>query len=201
MKQRFGSRRLPAFTLVELLVVVAILSVLAGLVYSSTGGVREKARQVVCISNLRQIGQAIAMYRQDYGGSDTPGWPAEMGLPPLHTTLVGLERRGGAAYLPGGRQVLFCPDDPPRGRAASSYGWNPWGPGTRFDGPDNIPLAVPPFPEVVARRGSDFPLVYDSHHSFPRLDRPAPGASFHIVLRLDGRVEAGYSSEDRSWEW
>ncbi|MFN3648314.1 MAG: type II secretion system protein [Armatimonadota bacterium] len=54
-----------AFTLLELLVTVAILSVLAGMLFPVCAQVREKARQSTCLSNLRQVGMGLQMYLQD----------------------------------------------------------------------------------------------------------------------------------------
>ena len=55
-----------AFTLLELLVVIAILALLAALLFPVFVSSREKARQTACVSNLHQIGLALAMYREDY---------------------------------------------------------------------------------------------------------------------------------------
>jgi prepilin-type N-terminal cleavage/methylation domain-containing protein len=72
-----------AFTFVELLVVCVIIAVLAALLFPVFSAVRGRARQTVCVENLRQIAQAIAMYRTAAGGDGVYGDMYSMGLPPF----------------------------------------------------------------------------------------------------------------------
>lgn len=59
------------FSLVELLVVVAIIAILAGLLFPVFATARRKGYEANCISNLRQIGMATNMYLEEYGA---PPW-------------------------------------------------------------------------------------------------------------------------------
>lgn len=61
---RYRPRR--GFTLLELLIVIAILAILAEMLFPVVFAVREEARQTTCLSNLRQIGMAHRMYVQDW---------------------------------------------------------------------------------------------------------------------------------------
>ncbi|WP_052361492.1 type II secretion system protein [Geminisphaera colitermitum] len=65
-----------AFTLIELLTVIAIIGILAAIIIPTAGRVRESARDAQCKSNLRQIGVAVTLYVNDnrvwpYGNSPT----------------------------------------------------------------------------------------------------------------------------------
>ena len=61
-----NTRKPNAFTLIELLVVIAIIALLAAILFPVFAQAREKARSTACLSNQKQIGTALIMYRQDY---------------------------------------------------------------------------------------------------------------------------------------
>lgn len=80
------------YTLVEILVVLGILGVLAGLVLGVLAPARERARITVCTSNMHQIGKAFAMYIADYDGLEPEVGvrmkPYQLGLPYLARPIL-----------------------------------------------------------------------------------------------------------------
>jgi len=92
------------FTLIELLVVIAIIAILAAILFPVFAQAREKARAIKCVSNLKQMGLAFVMYKQDYD-EHVPLMPCgcwyTVGKP--HCFFVNLD-----PYVKG-REVYTCP--------------------------------------------------------------------------------------------
>jgi prepilin-type N-terminal cleavage/methylation domain-containing protein len=65
---RFPSNVRRCFTIVELLVVVAIIAILVALLLPALRSARESAKSIVCMNNLRTLGQAFMMYANDHEG-------------------------------------------------------------------------------------------------------------------------------------
>jgi prepilin-type N-terminal cleavage/methylation domain-containing protein len=60
------------FTLIEILIVIAVVAVLIGILLPALGRARESARLLGCVSNVRSQGQLVALYASEHGGAMPP---------------------------------------------------------------------------------------------------------------------------------
>lgn len=189
-----------AFTLIEVLVVIAILAVLAGLMLPALGRSRAKAWNAVCVSQLRQLGMATRLYADDHqdrlpGAEILPSKPIDPRNPLPRISEILARYAGRAAGTNATASTPFrCPADR-TGRFASegsSYEWNAELNGRRIDeartehaflllergnpaaGITNFVVNIPP---------GTIPLLLDYDDFHPR--SPQPGKN---VVFMDGHV-------------
>jgi len=94
-----------AFTLVELLVVIAVIALLAALLLPALSRARAKAGSVGCQSSLRQVGLATQLYAQDHRG-------ALRLQSPLMVTNTWAQTLASQQNLPA--SIFLCPTYPPK---------------------------------------------------------------------------------------
>jgi len=110
------------FTLLELLIVIAVIAILAALLFPALAKAKESVNRTVCANNLRQIGAAFQYYADDYNdwapgyvyGSDETGW-------------WGLWRQVLDPYVhgrfdSGSPRIDFCPAE--KNYTCGVYGYN-----------------------------------------------------------------------------
>lgn len=199
-----GSR---GFSLVEVIVAMGIIAVLAGIVFTALAPAKEKAKEVICVNNLKQIGHAIEMYRQDYGGTGKDeGRFFEMGLPPDPYALV------RSKYLKYDAKtktidVATCPYMMREYVGNTPFNYS-WGVCDETLGSLPTPHAIRctsmgegyrDFPEMVKERGGDYPLVVDDWHHQDRVRLEK--RRYLITYRLNGSVTSRFVPLDPTPAW
>lgn len=116
------------FTLIELLVVIAIIAVLAAILLPALNQARERGKSASCISNQKQLGQALSFY-----ADDNKGWgPSSYYegnfwlLPLLKNSYINSQEYqtswNDAKFKSDGKGVYFCPSVSFDNSMMSTYG-------------------------------------------------------------------------------
>ena len=197
--------RVRAFTLTELLVVIVIIAVLAGILLSVFQGVREMANESKCASNLRQLGVACLLFAGEHNGQ-LPGTydthEVAVGNPALayqgswlsgtsagnpgETTVPDVPENGTIYPYVGSTLVYRCPSLPVLGPVGGGKGSN-----GVFDYAFFCRLGGARLQNVPARaklRGNFYPL--------PMLIEEDPAA--HINNTANGVIEGSHGSGDQA---
>lgn len=102
-----------AFTLIELLTVIAIIGILAAILIPTVGAVRAKAASAKSVSNLRQLGSALQMYLSD-NKQITPTVTAEHGGPwdKQMASYLNFTMQADGSFPKAAEGLLMHPRDP-----------------------------------------------------------------------------------------
>jgi prepilin-type N-terminal cleavage/methylation domain-containing protein/prepilin-type processing-associated H-X9-DG protein len=211
------------FTLVELLVVVAIIALLVALLLPALKGAREKANSVACISNLSQLNIVLALYAQDNADCVMGAFPWTTAPP-----APDLNARAWLGYLyytglMTNRKLMKCPSDLVRKAGLSheiyqfdnsSYGLNYMGFGRMW----NDLFVTPIYPTRLQQVAKPVETFFVADNSDNSAD---PGSYFYLgsytyrhsgglnVLWVDGHItwlaaaepgNHGLSSADPWWD-
>jgi prepilin-type N-terminal cleavage/methylation domain-containing protein len=205
-------------TLVELLVVIGIIAVLAGILWVVLAPARERGRLTHCINNFRQLYIALENYRQDWDGVDVDVARNfdDYALPLTPYMVIGTWPFQKILWVWGTQDLWIC-----RSRISSSrmklygnvyidYEYRPW---ARYvfclfpNMPEEDAKLWKPYIEQLEqefrKRRDEFVVLYDLAHGKP-IEWAAPGKALvdPLILRLNGQIKLLRRVEnDKCEEW
>ncbi len=174
-------RRDRGVTLVEVIVVTALIGLLSGVVFGLTGPIRERARQAACKGQLKQIYNALQLYSADNVGKQ------------VHPAVPLVDPQSSANLLPylSNHDVLYCPNSPSamREHFFTTYVWI-------IGSLQNTepPALLKQINDSYERYGSKMPIVdctiHDETYYYPRERDISPifATAFVIHLGATGSV-------------
>ena len=107
--RKMNAGRRESFTLIELLIVVAIIAILAGMLLPALNKAREKSRAISCCGNLKEIGRCIEYYLDDNKDRYPYFYGVASGGPAWSRLLQGKIRNTKVSDVP--LPFWYCPSD------------------------------------------------------------------------------------------
>jgi prepilin-type N-terminal cleavage/methylation domain-containing protein/prepilin-type processing-associated H-X9-DG protein len=174
-------KKSPAFTLVELLVVIAVVGILAALAFPFASRSIKKSQETSCLQNLRQLGGAFLAYQ---GENQFRLPPKQVPLNEAEDWVVSL-----LPYISNDKKVLLCPANPVKFRSVNfpadfftNYGINYWI--RDYQITKSNPLSLPRLSATV--------MLVDSNKNWLKDIQPDRVAFVHgnsaNLLYMDGHV-------------
>jgi prepilin-type N-terminal cleavage/methylation domain-containing protein/prepilin-type processing-associated H-X9-DG protein len=179
--RRPDARRDNGFTLVELLVVIGIIALLISILMPALTTARQQAQKTQCLSNLRSMGQAVAIYQAEYKGvfpplsswATAPGFGSNRYRGPNLWVLLKVEAGSTIATCPTALQNMEAPvwtagNAPNRALYSFKYNWFAAGAETNGNVAPHLPHAklvdpgtVHPTPMRAVPNSSETILMVD----------------------------------------
>jgi len=182
------------FTLVELLVVIAVVGILASLLLSVTFKIRQAGNSAKCVANLRQIGVAMTQYTSEHMGYFPPHYGQPFFDPDNPSEMIGWAGHlapyfGATNYSGPVSAIFYCPSDPDAKKRPPNAGY-------AYNTPN------PPWPISYGYNYQDFTSqknwsLPDTAANVLRMDRPSS-----IILAADSTAvsEGGASPDLIYWQ-
>ena len=205
---RPGQTGKSAFTLIELLVVIAIIAILAALLFPVFNIVQGRTRRATCESNLKQIHQAMEMYKADWGVYPDGLYGVAYGASaPLETRLVAKTKDHGVFTCPSANPAFKGSNQlvRPKNNTGTTYGsgidavdrygrqlWYPLRSSYDMQYRPNVPSATPPELHYALKwttASADSPRQL--YHKSPPADTVVTWCMYHASMDPTGAPRQG----------